>query len=82
MGMRRRYQISYKFKNLTEQAIYKLTVKQNHKIIDCYRSSDDEYNNETILELEYGESLNFEFYNENEYVTAVAEIVIDILKLQ
>ena len=46
-----------------------LTIKRNHQIVDKYRLCEFNGEGELKLELEYGENLNFEYYNEEENTT-------------
>ena len=72
-----KYNISLETPNLRSF----LTIRRNHLIIEKYELNSYSGDGELKLNLEYGENLNFEFFNEEENTTEKIKIVICIEKV-
>lgn len=76
------YTVKYSVSLETPNEKSYLTIKRNHRIVEKYRLC--KFNGEDTLkiELEYGENLNFEYYNEDENTTEAIRLNITIEKVE
>ncbi len=74
-----KYQISYTVECITSNDKAFLTVRRNHKVINVIKLPI-ELNDTFTLDLERGENINFEYYNENENTIESIKLSINIEK--
>ena len=73
------YQVSYTVECITSNNKSFLTIRRNHKVVNIIKIRN-ELNDTFILDLERGENINFEYYNEDENTTESVKLSINIEK--
>lgn len=75
------YLIKYNVVRNTLNSKASLTIKRNHRVIERHLLNEYEGENEVCLELEYGESVGFEYYNEDQDTVESIKLHIQIKKI-